>query len=654
MKNFLLNLVKVGIFAVLLTPFIYFKNFYFPYVGPKSLYFMALAEIVFFAWLALAFKFPRYRPRLNVVTLSLIFLLFAMALSSAFGLNPSQSFWSKFERMTGFLMWLHLFGFYLAASAVFQQKDWKRFFCISIFLGLVMGLMSVFGQETGARGGGTIGNDSFSGTYILFNLFFALYLFLDLIFREGWRKVLRKPAAVAFLAALGTLAFCLFLGATAFWNDLKTGLLNASNFKADILVMGARAAKVSFLGGAVLIFLLWLATQKKRVLKWTGCSFLSVLAVAAAGLFYFSLFQGNIVRDKMSEWFGESTLYERIVVWDIAYKGFLDKPFLGSGPENYEYVFARHFNPCLGSGNCGSVTWYDRAHNIILDTLASTGILGLLAYLAVFASAIFVLWKGFFSNKMGFPEAGVFTALFAAYFTQNLTVFDTPISLMFWFLSLAFVSSSVSREALPEKTGSEKTIHPILIAAAFLICFSQFVFNPTNADHSVIVSIREPFGSAERIADYKKTLDFSPTGRYQIRQFFAQTFLVEAQKGKLASAARIRELEFLAGELEKSVREAPQDYKSYLMLSELYLYWAPLDSGKLEQAEKNAQKTIELAPANQKGYWLLAQVRLYQERIGDALSLAQKACDLDPANGEAQAILDKIKKMKEADALEKQ
>jgi len=49
----LAKIVKAGIFAVLLTPFIFSRKFYFPYVGPKSLYFMAIVEAVFFLWLVL-------------------------------------------------------------------------------------------------------------------------------------------------------------------------------------------------------------------------------------------------------------------------------------------------------------------------------------------------------------------------------------------------------------------------------------------------------------------------------------------------------------------------------------------------------------------------------------------------------------------------
>ena len=123
MKKFLIKIIKIGLFLALFTPFVFYKNFYFPYVGPKSLYFLGVAEIVFFAWIVLAKKYPEYRPRFKGMTLFLFLFLAVMSLSALFGVNPSLSFWSKFERMTGVLMWLHLFVFYLVASSVMRKKD---------------------------------------------------------------------------------------------------------------------------------------------------------------------------------------------------------------------------------------------------------------------------------------------------------------------------------------------------------------------------------------------------------------------------------------------------------------------------------------------------------------------------------------------------
>src|SRR6056297_1708003 len=110
LNNICLKIIKYGIFTSLITPLIYSSKYYFPFVAPKSLFFMAIVEIVFFTWLFLAFHNKKYRPNLNTIVAAVVLFILAMAASSIFGVDFSNSFWSKYERMTGLLMYFHLFA----------------------------------------------------------------------------------------------------------------------------------------------------------------------------------------------------------------------------------------------------------------------------------------------------------------------------------------------------------------------------------------------------------------------------------------------------------------------------------------------------------------------------------------------------------------
>ncbi len=580
---------------------------------------MAAAQLVFFAWVILAKKYPEYRPNFKGITLFFFLFLAVMSLSAMFGANPSMSFWSKFERMTGLLMWLHLFGLYLAASTVLQKNDWLRIFGASASLGVLMGLLSVFKKDPGMRGGGTLGNDSFYGTYLLINIFLAVYLF----FAVGKKGA--KSKWLKIFSGSGFLALVYFL------------------FKSE-----ANAAQISFLGGLVLLFCLWLAVSKKKVSRLMGLAALGAVVLGGSAAIVLAMRTDSYVYRALASRLGESTLNTRLVVWGTAYQGFIDRPLFGYGPENFEYAFIRHYDSCFGtsSGKCSGSVWFDRAHNIIFDRLSTTGILGLITYLAVFVSAIFFLWKGFFNNLIGFPEAGVFTALIAAYFVQNLTVFDMIASLMLITLVLAFIDSTLAKKKSGKKEEALDGFFLAALAGIFFICFTQFIVNPASAGHSAIVTLKSPFGSDDRINNYQKTLSLSPMGRYQIRQFFSQTLLNEEKKGKMLKEAKVKELGLLTAELEKSISEAPADYKSYYMLSQLYALWSSFDDSKIPMAENASAQMIALSPANQKGYWMLAQVRLYQNRVNDAYDLAKKAYDLDPGNSSSAAILKKIEALK--------
>jgi len=126
LNNICLKIIKYGIFASLITPLIYSSKYYFPFVAPKSLFFMAIVEIVFFTWLFLAFHNKKYRPNLNTIVAAVVLFILAMAASSIFGVDFSNSFWSKYERMTGLLMYFHLFGLFLTLTSVFKKTKYVK------------------------------------------------------------------------------------------------------------------------------------------------------------------------------------------------------------------------------------------------------------------------------------------------------------------------------------------------------------------------------------------------------------------------------------------------------------------------------------------------------------------------------------------------
>jgi hypothetical protein len=178
-NEILVNTIRLFSYLILFTPLVLSSKFFFPFVGPKSLYFFAISEIIFFLWLILIFIDARYRPKINPLLVVLSIYLFIFILASIFGVNFSYSFWSKYERMTGILMHLHLFAFFLVLSSTFKEEDFKKFFGFSIFVAILASWIALANLKNPTmRGGGTIGNESFLGTYLLFNVFFcALSIF---------------------------------------------------------------------------------------------------------------------------------------------------------------------------------------------------------------------------------------------------------------------------------------------------------------------------------------------------------------------------------------------------------------------------------------------------------------------------------------------
>jgi len=156
---------------------------------------------------------------------------------------------------------------------------------------------------------------------------------------------------------------------------------------------GARAVKISLIAGLSLLGVLWLATRRNLKIKIAGRAIFVLAVLTGIAIIILAVLPQNPINQLSQNYFGVSTIHGRVVVWQTAWQGFLDRPLLGWGPENFELAFAKFYNPCQGSAECAGEVWFDRAHNIIFDTLVSGGVIGFAAYLAIFGAAFWILWK---------------------------------------------------------------------------------------------------------------------------------------------------------------------------------------------------------------------------------------------------------------------
>ncbi|MCG2689906.1 O-antigen ligase family protein [Candidatus Parcubacteria bacterium] len=648
LEKVLFYLVALGACLALATPLVFKTQFYFPYVGPKGWFLMGVCQLTFFSWVLLAFYFKQYRPKLSRILIVFSLFLAVLILSTLLGADPSRSFYSKFERMTGLLMWLHLFGLFLALSSTFKKlAQWRKLFYVSLGLAsliVVMFLIVEFGNAsylakngkdifTFTRGGGvTLGNSSFLGTYLVFSIFFAVYLFFTQ--KKLWLKI-----ALASFVALSLLSL----------------------YRA-----GARAATLAAVGGFFLMFLMYLAFHLKP--KYKAISQISrFILFASIALYLLSVFllfipfEGNFVRTR----FAVAASSSRFVNWEMALKGFFDRPLLGWGLENYDILFTKYFNPCLFTQECGGEIWFDRTHNIVLDVLSQTGALGLFSYLLLFVFVFVVLIKKFFKEKtIGFWLFATFTVLPIAYFTQNLTVFDMPASLVLFVSLLAFIAAIEGKKPDNEEKviSSKQTLNlkrkwvMAPVALLFLIFFWQFVVNVAITDSLIIEAVRTvpseelaekikneqgdkafvnylDATSKQRVEIYQKALETSSLGKYQARDFFVETSQeVIRNYAKHFPAEQVKtEINFLESEMQKSIFESPLDFRAYLKLAQVYNLFAVVGVDKLALAKETEEKAKMLSPNNQQIYWTISQTYLYGSEKEQAVEAAKTAIALEPS-----------------------
>ena len=403
------RILQIGIFASLGVIFLLFGNLLFPYISSKQLTFNILMELLLPFWLILIWKFPKFRPQRSLITWGL-FAYFAIILISCFtGVDFNLSFWGDVERLLGFFHIFHFFLFYLYLITAFRNKeDWYWLLSASVLVAAIEALCTFGGTHIG-----TIGNTAYVSGYMIFNIYFALILLLHTPWRWQW------PFYLAIILML--IAF------------LKANTSGA--------IIGLSASLF------LLLFLMGLCASRRR---WRRTALL-VFGIALIGVItLFSQykqpwFQENKHLHNLSIY--KSTFQTRRLSWEGAARDFYLHPWLGTGFGNYAIIFDRQFNPEFFNYST-TETYFDRAHNNLIDITSTTGALGLLAYLSIF---VFAARDWYYSLRRrggrikpgaeGRPvrELLVLAALIAAYFIQNLAVFDSLATYMGLMLALAYL-----------------------------------------------------------------------------------------------------------------------------------------------------------------------------------------------------------------------
>lgn len=607
LEKALVFIIQWATYLIMFTPLIVDTDFFFPFVAPKTIFFRIMIEIMLAAYLLLLLINRKYRPRLNHLTVALLLFLLVFIIASFTGVNFSRSFWSTYERMTGIFTMLHLGAFFVILTSVFKKRtDWEKFLGVSIIVGVLLGLYVLTSNQISTRGGGTIGNTSFLAAYILFDIFFAIILFLA---RRGIWQIFAGVSLLIMLPVLFTST--------------------------------ARGAVGAFIIALFLMALGYFIFSGNKLMKRFSIAVILLFIIIAL---FFAVVQPPIAKSVVSTLLSE--MQSRFAVWGSGWSGFLERPILGWGPENFNVVFLKYFNPCMGMAECGSEVWFDRTHNIILDTLITTGIVGLLSYLAIFAVVIYglIMVMAHTRDKRDLFISLGLIVLLIAYFVQNMLVFDMINSYLVFFLALAFASFMISSRATqeePEEPADSSHSLNVFMASA-IIGFTIFLIWPANISTLIanryIIKMVQSDNIPESIDFFEKSLD-TWMEKYEAREHFAQKLIRSSYQLTDASAEdkEVFNKIFVIGEreMEKSVRENSLDFRHHLFAGEVYTgsYRMSGDMAKIVRAEQILKKAVELSPTNQQGYWQLAEINVVLRKVDEAVPYVQKALELEPRVG---------------------
>lgn len=661
-SKYYLWIVKAGIVACLLLPLLIIKDQIFAMQVGKVLVFRSIMEIVAFFYVLLIIRKEEFRPKWGLFEVSITAYLLVYFMASVVGVNFLRSFWGTAERMGGFFTLFHLWLYFIILTSVYKtKKEWKMLFGITI---LVAGISSIYAIGQSAffwrvvlpwlkvqnidlyllaskyvtsdnfiitdswRSFGMVGNAGLFAGYILYNIFFSFYVLSS---TKGMRKkILGLVASLVLFSALS----------------------NA----------GTRSAILAALAGIFVLALEYVILSTKKKVKLVSAIFL--LCFISGGIFVWA--------NRGEEWVKNSTILSRItsisldsnesrtMTWESSWKGYLDRPILGVGPENYNIVFNKYFNPLHFTGY-GSTSWYDKPHNIFLEVLTTTGLIGFASYMGIFAVIFWFLAMNRSKARENLVGFALVLSLPVAYFVQNMFWFDDFSSYLMLFMFFAFASFFFNEELKFEynlKEGrkivgkisdtldlsrignwildNEKIFLSVFGIILTLSIYSANVKAWRFHDLTTTAVVSFNVNSNDAFLRYKEAIDNSTyLGRQELYKRFGN--YVNARydlSGKETSKEQEifkQNLEYAISEIENALKENDRDVQFYSLLGALYnKYYSNFrDMQYLEKAEKTLEKAVELSPERETVYYEYGQTMVFRKDYAKAIELFKRGVDLN-------------------------
>lgn len=445
-----LKLSKFSLYASLFSVLIVMTATFFPFIGGKTYFFrtaIQLSAAFLLLWWAFEARDGELSARVNDMFKKPLFVAvsaFALAflLATLFAYDSHAAFWSNYERGEGGFQMVHYYAFFFLLTFLFREKkDWERLFWLSIVAATGMILYgvgaAVFIVDPIA---GTITNPfGFVGPYATPGQL-AAPTFLGRIFHTGrFQGSLGNPAYVA-PYLMFSFFYLLWLWFSSKGKTLAKGISYGALgvfFMIFFFLSRTRGAFVG-LAAAIFLFLVVLAFEYKKLRKWLMLA-IAVLAIALGLLVRYNdtNFVKSLPASRLFELqISDQTFQTRLWTWDSAWKGFLEKPLLGWGPENFSAAFDKYFDPRHFTPGKQSETWFDYAHSLIFDYLAETGILGFLSFAAIFVVFYIELFRKFSSENKTLKA--LLAALPFGYLVQGLALFNVFAIYISLFFFMAF------------------------------------------------------------------------------------------------------------------------------------------------------------------------------------------------------------------------
>jgi len=627
-----------------LLPFVTSRDLFYGTVNAKYFFVtaivMALLLLVAFR-LWSGFQFVNIKQR--VFFLTAFATLAVYWLSALLGAFPMNSLFADIQRSSGVFFFTHIFALAVILGEFLTERDWSLVRRAVAISGGVFGFLTFLGAEgLGFSGhflggnlsatGFTFGNTTFAGTYLLLALLAALIEIVKTAPRTRWWYTL--------LAAAAGLVFSpILFNVGIFWGVTPLGAL----FDNPLLVLAsARASSaaalllLAFFGGYLLLRKYTGDYRRYALFAWAS---LFLIAIFSGIAFLFT--PGSYVQQK----YIEASTETRLVVWGIGFEAFKERPYLGWGSENFDRAHQSHFDNRLYEEETLQEIWFDRAHNVIVDTLVDVGVVGVLAILASVAVYLWTVYRALIRRIIEEPEAMLLFALPCAHFLQLQTGFDTIGSFALLGLFLGY-GLWLERQLLIKENGEaekHRAVNPIYyhkgVAVALVILAilsAKFLFFDEIIRQTTLFKLFHEKDTQKQLALARVAT--SRLSSFESLQFPAASLIkgvldATAEK-RLASTSietALQQMAIYEERYRRYLEVQPDLYRAHVNFAYLLAVQRALGGeDQLQEAKEIMARGRELSPGNVLNPVMEALLELYSGNPKAAIAKAEEAVALNP------------------------
>lgn len=600
-------LVCLGV--ALLSPLLVFtESLTFPFVTSKVFVFRSA---VLLAGVAMGYLLLRHRElgfRLDRIGKALLLLSGVFFLSGFLGVDFYHSWYSGHERMGGIFSFLHYVLLFFVLQ--FAVRGWEETEVAGItFIGWQSVLRATWGVsvmlavvailqrlsdspilfvQPGGRVYSALGNPIYLGNAMAISIFLSLYLF----FREQYRWWY-VPGAM-----------------------LMVGALLYSESRGALFGLGV--------GG--LVAMAWLfyhsgAQAKKYVSGFVACG------VVCGSLLFIPSVQEHLKSTSVGRIFNfHNDISPRIIAWGIAVDAVRDRPLLGYGYDTFHHVFNQNFD-ARSTEYSFYETWFDNAHNNVLNLLATTGLIGFFAYGYFYVAVVRGIAHRQKRGDVTLLGAAMVLGMFAVDFFAKVFVFDHHTSLLFIMIFAAHLTDFVPAVVTVRYTKFYFVTGSIVVMGYGLL-YVNVVAMTTNARS--IDMLREKYVNPDSVVLYADELLRRATPYHKdvvldvsrhVQEVYPRLTISEDRKERLVQT--------VADELERVSHRHPRELQPYLERAALISLLPPTDE-RYDTLMQLYARLRELSPQRQQIFYVQTKTQLQYGKEAEAMRTLEEAIAINP------------------------